>query len=204
MANTLADTVRALLLKGAGDRRLLQQILRAAERREAISRNEREYIEQLRREHLDRVPNRKRPAPARPAPPEEQPEAPPPPRRRRKKIIVLAAVAALVAGAGAWAALGGAVSASPLSVELDGPSYARGDIIVISGGSTAGTGPVVNVYVSDATGRVVWSEEAPLGPDGSFSTLAISGGPDWGGPGAYEVVAAHGGFIQGAEFEFLG
>lgn len=204
MANTLADTVRALLLKEAGNRRLLEQILRAAERHEAISRNEREYIEQLRREHLDPHPDRKKPEPAPIV--RQVREAEPPQRRRRprKKLVVIAAVAALVAGAGAYAALGGAAQPSPLSVGLDASSYSRGDIMVISGASESGAGQAVSVYVSDASGRVLWSDEADLMPDGSYSTLAISGGPDWGGPGTYEAVVAHGGLVQGAEFEFRG
>lgn len=203
MANTLADTVKALLLKGAGDRRLLEQILRAAARHEAISRNEREYVEQLRREHLDPVPARPKSAQAPPAqqlaPPEELPRK----RRSRKKYLILAAVAVAVLAAGASVALGGITILQPLSVTLDSSAYARGDIIAISGDSTAGTGPV-NVYISDASGRVLWSEEATLEPDGSFSTLALSGGAGWGGPGTYSVVAAHGGLVQSTEFEFRG
>lgn len=203
MANTLADTVKALLLKGAGDRRLLEQILRAAARHEAISRNEREYVEQLRREHLDPLPARPQPKQAPPAQQLARPEEMPRKRRSRKKYVVIAAAAAAaVLGAGAYAALGGA-ALQPLSVNLDGSSYARGDIIAISGDSTAGPGPV-SVYISDASGRVIWSEETALEPDGSFSTLAVSGGPGWGGPGAYAVVAAHEDLVQSTEFEFRG
>lgn len=207
MANTLADTLDALLLKGVGDRRLLEQIRRAAGRREAISLNEREYVEQLRREHLDPSPVRTRAAPAAPAEPRRAELAAEAPRARRrrpgKKLAVVAAVAAAALAAGAYAALGGAVLSAPLSVGLDGSSYARGDIIAIAGDSD-GEGPTVNVYVSDSSGRVIWSEEAQLMPDGSFSTLVISGGPGWGGPGEYEVVAAHGELVGSASFELRG
>ena len=202
MANTLADTIRALLLKGAGDRRLLEQILRAAARHEAISRNEREYVEQLRREHLDPVPARPKAVQAPPVqqlmPPEELPRK----RRSRKKYVILAAVAVAVLASGAYIALGN-TTLQPLSITLDSSLYARGDIIAISGDSTADTGPV-NVYISDASGRILWSEEATLEPDGSFSTLALLGGAGWGGSGTYAVVAAHGDIVQSTEFEFRG
>lgn len=204
MANTLADTVSELLLKGIGDRGMLEQIRRAAERHEAISLNEREYVEKLRRAYLDPIPggSPKRPAP--PPPPTAQAPAPPARRRRPgKKMLALAGVAAALAAAAAYSALGGA-ALSPLSVGLDAASYGTGDIISISGASTAGGGLQVDIYVSDPAGKVIVAEKAPLAPDGSFSTLVISGGPGWGGPGAYAVTAAHGGLAESAEFRFRG
>lgn len=205
MANTLADTVSELLLRGVGERGVLEQVLRAAERREPISLNEREYVEQLRLRYLDPMPARpaKRQPPAPRAP--EQAAAPPPARRRRpgKKTVVLAGAVAALAAAGAYSALSG-VSLSPLSVSLDGESYGLGDIIAISGESAAGGGPTADVYLSDSSGAVVWSEKVALLPDGSFSTLAISGGPGWGGAGTYVVTVAHGGLVESAEFRFGG
>ena len=202
VANTLADTVSELLLKGIGDRGMLEQVLRAAERHEPISLNEREYVEHLRSAYLDPVPKR-RAKPAPPQPPAGQALAPPAPPRRRfgRKTLVLAGVVAALAAAGAYSALAG-VNISPLSVGLDAESYRTGDIVAISGESAA-AGQAVDVYLSDETGAVVWSEKVELLPDGSFSTLAISGGPGWAA-GTYLVTVAHGGLVESAEFRFLG
>lgn len=202
MANTLADTVSELLLKGIGDRGVLEQVLRAAERHEPISLNEREYVERLRSTYLDPAPKRRAKPPQTP-PPAGQALAPPAPRRRRfgKRTLVLAGVVAALAAAGAYSALAG-VNISPLSVSLDAESYRTGDIVSISGASAA-AGRAVDVYLSDQTGEVLWSEKAELLPDGSFSTLAISGGPGWAA-GTYVVTVAHGGLVESSEFRFLG
>ena len=59
MLDTLLDDINTLLLKGVGDKRILQQIKRAIENNELISVNERNYVANLRREHIDKKPDSK-------------------------------------------------------------------------------------------------------------------------------------------------
>ena len=164
MHDSILDDVDELLLKDGGDRRILEQIRRAAENNEVISVSERNYVAKLRGEFIDKRPepgSRRRPArtgtglggplPAAAA-------AAAKPRRwgkkpRRKKIIILGAAAVVLAAilasgvslsgfdpAGTDPGTPAPAPAAPvapadLSIKTDAASYASGDIISISGNS---------------------------------------------------------------------
>ena len=162
MHDPILDDVDELLLKDGGDRRILEQIRRAAENNEVISVSERNYVAKLRGEFIDKRPEpgpRSRPARTGTgrayAPGQGGPlQASVKPRRwgkkpRRKKIIILgAAVIVLAAVLAAGVSLSGfdpAGTPSPappapaapaeLSIQTDAASYASGDIISVSGNS---------------------------------------------------------------------
>jgi len=226
MPDTILDDVNALLLKEKGDRRILEQIKRAAEHSEVISIYERNYVAKLKGEYLEKRPGpRARPAPRTltQASGAGMPAAKPayallhePQRRKkpgRKKIIAgaggaaalvaILAIGASVSGIG----LGGSGAGTPVSgdlVSLDDGSYALGDIISISGRSDPSLGGLVVLSVENPDSDLVWTENVSLKPDGAFSTLAIAGGAGWDDPGTYTLVLEHGDETESLEFTFRG
>ena len=56
MPDTILDDVQALLDKELGDKRILEQILRAAQNNEVISNFERNYVRKLAEKHLGKKP----------------------------------------------------------------------------------------------------------------------------------------------------
>ena len=56
MPDPILDDVQALLAKEFGDKRILEQILRAAENEEVISNFERNYVRKLAEKHLGKKP----------------------------------------------------------------------------------------------------------------------------------------------------
>ncbi len=72
-----------------------------------------------------------------------------------------------------------------LSVQTDLTSYAKKDLISISGFSdTSGT---VLLSIENTDGNVVWDEQVSIKADGQFSTLTIAGGAGWEHSGIYTV-----------------
>jgi hypothetical protein len=59
MSDPILDDVQALLDKEFGDKRILDQILRAAQNNEVISNFERNYVRKLAEKHLGKKPLRK-------------------------------------------------------------------------------------------------------------------------------------------------
>ena len=56
MSDPLYDDVKELLENGAGDERILKQILRACENNEVISNYERSYVQKLAERYLGKKP----------------------------------------------------------------------------------------------------------------------------------------------------
>jgi len=226
MPDTILDDVNALLLKEKGDRRILEQIKRAAEHNEVISIYERNYVAKLRGEYLEKRPeSRPRPVPRTVTQASEahRPAAKPayallrePQRRKnpgRKKIIAgaggaAALVAILAIGASmSGTDLGGSVTGTPLSgdlVSLDDGSYALGDIISISGKSDPSLGSLAALSIENSDGDLVWTENVDLKSDGAFSTLAIAGGAGWDDSGTYTLALEHGDETESLELTFRG
>jgi hypothetical protein len=59
MPDPILDDVQALLDKEFGDKRILEQILRAAQNDEVISNFERNYVRKLGEKHLGKIPQSK-------------------------------------------------------------------------------------------------------------------------------------------------
>ncbi len=223
MPDTILDDVNALLLMEKGDRRILEQIKRAAEHNEVISVYERNYVAKLKGEFIEKKP---RPVPKPPralGPPKPAPKQaftprlqPEPQRRKsqnRTKIIIgaggAAALIAIVAIGVSMSGLepggktiGGSIHGDLLS--LDEGSYALGDIISISGMSDSSLGGQAVLSIENSTSDLVWTESVSLKPDGAFSTLAIAGGAGWGDPGTYTLVIEHGDQTESLAFTFRG
>ena len=77
-----------------------------------------------------------------------------------------------------------------LSIKTDLKSYDAKDLISISGVSdTSGT---VNLSIENQNGELVWTEQVSLKSNGSYSTLAIAGGPGWEKSGTYSIKVDNG------------
>lgn len=125
MPDTILDDVQALLDKEVGDKRILEQILRAAQNNEVISNFERNYVRKLAEKHLGKKPpTEKKPEESKiipdvqiPTPtPTTQPKPvqtfSPPPKvsksnSKNTKIMLGAGIAALIVIIAAAASMGG-------------------------------------------------------------------------------------------------
>ncbi|MCE2507717.1 MAG: hypothetical protein J4G04_00190 [Nitrosopumilaceae archaeon] len=200
----LAKDTQTLLGLGVGDKRILEQIHRAAVNGELISNHERAYVDSLLEKHAGSVPAEDAPAPrkvrVRPSP---APAAAP--AKSSSKTIVIAAGAAVAAVAVAAALLtlpgdpgGTAVDVKPvLTVEVDSEEYGAGDFILVEGLSDGGA---VDVHIVGPAGQV-WRESVLPDADGSFHTIALAGSGGWNA-GTYTVRAVHGDQTYESAFDF--
>lgn len=123
MPDTILDDVQALLDKELGDKRILEQILRAAQNNEVISNFERNYVRKLAEKHLGKKPAmEKKPEEPKIIPDVQIPTPPPQPKpvqtfspppkvsksnSKNTKIMLGAGVAALIVIIAAAASMGG-------------------------------------------------------------------------------------------------
>jgi hypothetical protein len=87
------------------------------------------------------------------------------------------------------------------SLELDSTSYARGDIVSISGKTRVATS-IVKLSITNPGGQETWTETVNVKSDGTFSTLAIAGGAGWEQAGKYTVSATYSGVADTLNFDF--
>lgn len=87
------------------------------------------------------------------------------------------------------------------SLELDSGSYARGDIVSISGKTKTATS-IVKLSIINPSGQEIWTETVNVKSDGVFSTLAIAGGAGWEQAGKYTVSATYSGTVDTVTFDF--
>ena len=217
MSDPILDDVQTLLDKELGDKRILEQIQRAAQNNEVISNFERNYIRKLAEKHLGRKP---------PEPPKQIiPDVVIPPTssiiesqtvqtwstpsKRKKsssnntKFILGGGLAALVIIIIAAASLSGISDNSSgtiepnqtpntpksFSIKTDSSSYQKGDIISISGESNLSFGNSVILSIENSKDELVWSEQANVKSDGQFSTLTFAGGFGWEESGTFTIMA---------------
>ncbi len=217
MSDPILDDVQTLLDKELGDKRILEQIQRAAQNNEVISNFERNYVRKLAEKHLGRKP---------PEPPKQiipdvvipttSPLIESPtvqtwstPSKRKKsssnntKFILGGGLAALVIIIIAAASLSGISDNSPgtiepnqtpntpksFSIKTDSSSYQNGDIISISGESNLSFGNSVILSIENSKDELVWSEQANVKSDGQFSTLTFAGGSGWEESGTFTIIA---------------
>lgn len=215
MPEDILDNVKELLNKEIGDKKVLEQIKRAAENNEAISNYERNYVRKL----IDDL--RKPPEPEIEIPPEKPTEISQPqeqvatipsqlqtstivthkPRDKTNiKVIIggaaiaVAIIVAVVLGTdGIDVGPGGSIP-TPSSglLDLDQSSYNEGDIISVSGKSKTSLGNTISLSIENANGELIWTEDIRIKDSGEYSTLVIAGGPGWENSGTYTLKMKHG------------
>ena len=223
MPEDILDNVKELLNKELGDKKILEQIKRAAENNEAISNYERNYVRKL----IDDL--RKPPEPEIEIPQEKPAEITPQPQvtipsqlqtptivthkprdKTNLKVIIggaaiaVAIIAAVVLGMSEIDIGSGGSITTPSSglLDLDQSSYNEGDIISISGKSKTSLGNTISLSIENANGELIWAEDIRIKDSGEYSTLAIAGGPGWEKSGTYTLKMEHGTEDEQITFSF--
>ena len=88
-----------------------------------------------------------------------------------------------------------------LSIQTDLPSYSKKDLISISGVSD--TSEYVNISIMNQNNKLVWAEQVSLKNNGSYSTIAIAGGPGWESSGTYAIKVDNGVETKSNTFSFV-
>ena len=230
MSDPLYDDVKELLENGAGDERILKQILRACENNEVISNYERSYVQKLAERYLGKKPFTAKPIEKPTVPDVILPQSTSTPKsqifqttgspitktspKNTKMLIGLAAGALAVILVIAAATTGIAdmdkprivqpISNSPdltsFSVDTDANSYSNKDIISISGFSP-NTGNV-ELSIVNSDGTIIWTEQVKIKNNGQFSTLLIAGGPGWNESGTFTLKATSDTDVESKTFTF--
>ena len=211
MPDNILDDVKKLLDAEVGDKKILEQIKRAAENNEAISNYERNYVAKLEEQYLK--------------PPEPEPEiyVEPieeetsqtlvelkPTENKNKKLIIgggAAALAIIIAIAIGYSGVDFGTSVTPPTLTssplaTDKSSYAKGDIISISGKAKTNLGDSISLSIENANSELIWMEDLTIKNSGAFSTLVIAGGPGWENSGTYTLKAEHGSEDYEVSFSF--
>ena len=222
MSEEILDNVKELLKKDIGDKKVLEQIKRAAENNEAISNYERSYvrklIEQLRKPpepEIEETPTTQS-IPTTPQPqviPQLQTSTivthKPRDKTNTKVIIGGAAIAVAIIAAVLLGTSDIDISSNnpvPTSssdlLSLDQSSYNNKDIISISGKSKTSLGNTISLSIENSNGELVWTENIKIKDSGEYSTLAIAGGPGWENSGTYTLKMKHGSETDEITFSF--
>ncbi len=217
MSDPILDDVQTLLDKELGDKRILEQIQRAAQNNEVISNFERNYVKKLAEKHLGRKPP-EQPKPIIPdvvIPPassignSQTIQTWPPtsgikkPSSNNNRIILGFGVAALLIIIIGAVSLGGISdtftgqkesvptpnTSKSFAIKTDLKSYQKGDIISISGESNLSFGNSVTISINNSKNELVWSEQANVKTNGQFSTLTFAGGSGWEQFGTFTIMA---------------
>jgi hypothetical protein len=218
MTDPILDDVQALLEKEFGDKRILEQILRAAQNNEVISNFERNYVRKLAEKYLGKKPlvEKKIPEEPKEAVPDVIPIPAPKPQTmqtlsepqkikksnsQNNKIMIGVGIAALAVIIIVAASLSETSNISPttnidptssatksFSIKTDVPSYNKGDIISITG-TTKASVTQVSLSILNSENEIVWSEQVNVKTNGQFSTLTFAGGPGWGNSGTFTLMA---------------
>jgi len=224
MPDEILDNVKELLDKEIGDKKILEQIKRAAENNEAISNYERNYVRKL----IDDLRKPPEPEieitldqPTEISQPQEQVATVAPqlqtstiithkPRDKTNiKVLIggiaiaVAIIAAVVLGTnGIDVGPGGSTTMSSGLLDLDQSSYDKGDIISISGKSKTSLGNSISLSIENAGGELIWAEDIKIKDSGEYSTLAIAGGPGWENSGTYTLKMEHSSEDEQITFSF--
>ena len=224
MPDDILDNIKELLKKEIGDKKVLEQIKRAAENNEVISNYERNYVAKL-IEDLRKPPEPEieiiTEKPAEISPPQEQVATVAPqmqtstivtqkPRdKTNTKVIIGGAalavgiiVAVVLGTTGTDVTPGGSIISSSGLLDLDQSSYNKGDIISISGKSKTSLGNTISLSIENTNGELIWAEDTKIKDSGEYSTLAIAGGPGWENSGTYTLKMEHGSEDEQITFNF--
>ena len=88
-----------------------------------------------------------------------------------------------------------------LSIQTDLSSYHKKDLIAINGISNVPGS--VNLSIENQNNEIVWAEQLSLKDNGTFSTLAIAGGPGWENSGTYTIKVDNGAETKSNSFSFI-
>lgn len=224
MPEEILDDVKELLHKEIGDKKVLEQIKRAAENNEAISNYERNYVRKL-IEELRKPPEPEiEVAPAQPkeipSSIEPQPQVVPqlqttivthkPRDKTNLKVIIggaaiaVAIIVAVLLGTSNIDVGPENTTTIPSSelLSLDQSSYNNKDIISISGKSKTSLGNTITLSIENPNGELIWTEDIKIKESGEYSTLAIAGGPGWESSGTYTLKMKHGSENDEITFNF--
>ncbi len=226
MGQFFTDDIDALLKEGHGDHERLIRIKADFETKKLVTMDDRRYVEGLVWRYLQQSRpieeniakiQEKRIVPP-PSPPQnisfemkyqkpKSQETIPKIGEKRKLRNVVVSVAAVVAALLIVSVvainrdnLGIDQPTETKNIEADQASYARGDIISISG--KAATGTTVKLVISNPSNQQVWSETVSTKANGEFSTLTIAGGEGCQQSGSYTLSSTHGGATEQVTFDY--
>lgn len=232
MTDPIIEDVKKLLDAEIGEKRILEQIKRAAENEEVISNYERNYVSQLMETHFkppepetiieyQSEPVQQKISEAKQVVAKAQEEIISPKKpffeskiqsQKTNKIALgiggIALAIILIVGisfSGIQVTPPGTTSSSQssaLTIEIDHSSYSKGDIILISGNSNPSLGNAIVLTIENSNGELVWAEDIKIKQSGIYSTLAIAGGEGWEKSGTYTLKAAHGNLNKKITFSF--
>ncbi|HET8719838.1 MAG TPA: hypothetical protein VFM64_02455 [Candidatus Nitrosotenuis sp.] len=230
MGQFFTDDIITLLKEGFGDSERLNRIKSDYESKKLVTIDDRKYVESLvsrylqpsqREEKEAKIPEKRIvPPPSSPPPSVQTPsyemkykktieEKPIPKIGKRRNIrLVVVSVAVVVAAVlivGAVAMNNEGIidigtSEGSKNISIDQASYARGDIISISGKASSPTS--VKLVIANEANEQIWTETVSTKQDGEYSTLVIAGGDGWENSGKYTLSAVHGEDLDQVVFDY--
>ena len=226
MTDSLLDDVTSLLNGDFGDDRILKQIARACKNNEVISNYERNYVQKLAEQYLDKKPEitnitisddsisddsiPKIETSISSQIFESQPSSSSNFNLKNSKLFLgFGGVALIIIIAAAILLSNNTDSSSSnpesplnvtLSVNTDLNSYTRTDLISINGVSN--NTKIVNLSIINQNNELVWAEQVSVKNDGQYSTLAIADGSGWQISGTYTLKVENGSEIKSITFLF--
>ena len=214
MTDSLLDDVTSLLNGDFGDDRILKQIARACKNNEVISNYERNYVQKLAEQYLDKkdeipslieseiessIQNQTL-----------QSQVSRSPGLKNPKLILGfggVALVIIIVAAVAFSSNSDSFTSDPkseiqltLTIQTDLSSYSHKDIISISG--TCTNSEIVNLSIKNEKNNLVWAEQLSIKNNGKYSTLAIAAGSGWENSGTYTVTVDSGSEIKLIKFSF--
>ena len=226
MTDSLLDDVTSLLNGDFGDDRILKQIARACKNNEVISNYERNYVQKLAEQYLDKKPEitnitisddsisddsiPKIETSISSQIFESQPSSSSNFNLKNSKlflgfggvalIIIIAAAILLSNNTDSFSSNPESPLNVTLSVNTDLNSYTRTDLISINGVSN--NTKIVNLSIVNQNNELVWAEQVSVKNDGQYSTLAIADGSGWEISGTYTLKVENGSEIKSITFLF--
>ena len=221
MNDSLFNDVTSLLDGDFGDDRILKQISRACKNNEVISNYERNYVQQLVEQYLNKKPENVTPIITDVVISKIEPSTQVQTLsshsfrssnfslKNSKLILGFVGVALIIIIAAAILSFSTNDSSSPnfasnvkleLSIQTDLSSYSHKDLISINGIST--NSQVVNLSIENQNNDLIWAEQVSVKNNDMYSTLAIAGGPGWENSGTYILKVDNGSQTKLIKFSF--
>jgi len=229
MDDSLLNDVTSLLDGDFGDDRILKQISQACKNNELISNYERDYVQKLAEQYLDKKSeithseisentfstNPDTVIPTIEPSTQAQIYQSKPPRNSNFSlknpklilgfggiILVIIIAAVILSSSNSDSFSSNTVSNLNLKffIETDLSSYSQKDIISINGISI--NSDIVNISIENQNNKLVWAEQVSVKNNGMYSTLVIAGGSGWENSGTYTMKVDNGSEIKLIKFSF--
>ena len=229
MDDSLLNDVTSLLDGDFGDDRILKQISQACKNNELISNYERDYVQKLAEQYLDKkseiTPSEISENTFSTNPDTVIPTIEPstqaqiyqskPPRNSNSSlknpklilgfggivlVIIIAAVILSSSNSDSFSSNTVSNLKLKLFIETDLSSYSQKDIISINGISI--NSDIVNISIENQNNKLVWAEQVSVKNNGMYSTLVIAGGSGWENSGTYTMKVDNGSEIKLIKFSF--